>query len=108
MEQTIEAELAQARVARQQGNLGQVRVCARRAAAIAIRARYGWPGDALKRLRRLEAEPGTPAAVGAAAVRLTTKVDENHQLPFDNDPVEDARLIIAYLTPAFGSPSPDA
>ena len=107
MEQQIEAELVQARAAQRQGSLGQARVCARRAAALAIRAWSGQSGDALKQLRLLEADLVQPESVRSAARRLATKVDYNHQLPFDNDPIEDARIIVAHLTPASGTPSPD-
>lgn len=96
MREQIEAELALARAARAGGNEGKARVCARRAAGLAIKECYGWPGDALKRLKRLQVEPGVPAAVREAAQRLTTKVDQNHKVPFDNDPIEDALLIIAH------------
>jgi len=83
-------------------NPGRARVCARRAAGWAIRAWYqqrdgpGWSGDALKQLIRLRADPAVPAALHAAAERLTAKVDLEHQLPFTNDPLEDARGIIAW------------
>ncbi|MBM2849365.1 MAG: hypothetical protein HW418_2307 [Anaerolineales bacterium] len=51
---TVERELAQAHKARAAGNEGQARVCARRAAGIALREWYkrrlgsGWHGDAVK------------------------------------------------------------
>jgi hypothetical protein len=35
--------------------------------------------------------------VQAAAARLTTKVDFDHALPFDDDPLVDAELIITYV-----------
>lgn len=99
----IEIELARAQTARQNGNLGRARVCARRAAGIAIREWYqrragsGWQGDALKQLQRLQADRLAPENVRAAARRLTTVVDLDHRLPFEDDPIEDARLIISRL-----------
>jgi hypothetical protein len=102
----IEAELAQARRAQAAGNLGQARVCARRAAGIALRARFGRAGDALKQLKLLEADLAQPESVRAAARRLSTKVDEHHQLPFTEDPLDDAQLIIAHLTPQPPLPTP--
>ncbi len=99
----IDAELAQARKAREAGNEGQARVCARRAAGVAIREWYrrrletGWHGDALKQLQRLQADPLTPENVRAAAQRLTTRVDFDHALPFADDPIEDARGIIEFV-----------
>jgi len=100
----VEKELAQAHKARAMGNEGQARVCARRAAGWAVRAWYqrrggsGWGGDAMKQLRRLLADDSVPEAVQAAAMRLTTKVDFDHSLPFEEDPVEDARNIVAFMS----------
>jgi hypothetical protein len=102
--------LAAGRAAQAAGNAGRARVCARRAAGLGIRAWFqrraaaradgaagGWGGDALAQLRRLQAEPAAPEAVRAAAERLTTKVDLEHQLPFDDDPLEDAGLILRFV-----------
>jgi len=99
----IADELARGRAAQAEGNAGLARVCARRAAGWAVKAwfqaRHGgqWGGDALTQLKRLQAEPEAPEAVRAAAARLTTKVDFDHALPFDDDPLIDAGLIIAYV-----------
>ena len=92
----ISLELDHAREAHAAGNAGQARVCARRAAGWAIRPRSGFSGDAIKQLKWLQGDVTAPEAVRAAALRLTTKVDTDHHLPFDNDPVEDAQLIIAF------------
>jgi len=102
----ISSEIAAGRLAQQSGNPGRARVCARRAAGLGIKAWYqqrgrpAWHGDALRQLRRLQSEPAVPAEVRAAAARLTTKVDFDHQLPFDNDPLADAELILTYVRPA--------
>jgi hypothetical protein len=104
----IEAELVRARTARLQGNAGMARVCARRAAGLAIRewyrkrSRSGWGGDALKQLQRLQADALAPEAIRAAARRLATKVDMDHRLPFEEDPIEDARGIIEHLSDDMG------
>jgi hypothetical protein len=101
----IEAELHAGRQALAAGNPGRARVCARRAAGLGIkdwyqrRASASWTGDALRQLQRLQAEPTTPAPVRAAAARLTTKVDRDHRLPFADDPLDDAQLILAYVRP---------
>ena len=100
----IAAELAHGRAV-PASNPGQARVCARRAAGWAVRAWYqqregpNWTGDALKQLHRLRADPAVPEALRAAAERLGTKVDHEHQLPFDNPPLDDADLIIAWVLP---------
>ena len=104
----IAAELAAGRQAQQAGNPGRARVCARRAAGLGIKAWYqrrgdaAWSGDAMRQLARLQADPLAPAEVRAAAARLTTKVDFDHQLPFDDDPLVDAERILAWLE----APSP--
>ena len=106
----IEAELTYAQAAMQAGNIGQARVCARRAAGMAVREWYRrrkgkgdsayWGGDALKQLQRLEADGLALERIRTAARRLTTKVDFDHNLPFDTNPIEDARLIIEYVRQA--------
>jgi len=78
-------------------------VCARRAAGLGIKGWYqrrgeaAWGGDAMKQLARLQADPLAPVEVRAAAARLATKVDFDHQLPFDDDPLVDAERILAWL-----------
>lgn len=96
----ITAELHAARQAQAAGNPGRARVCARRAAGWAVRAWYqqregpSWTGDALKQLRRLAGDAAVPEPVRAAAARLLTKVGHDHQVPFEEDPVEDAQMIV--------------
>jgi HEPN domain-containing protein len=105
-EARLERELARAEQARAAGQIGQARVCARRAAGLAIRAYYrrregvGWGGDALTQLRRLQRDAAVPEPVRAAAARLTTKVNFDHSLPFTEDPIEDARGIIGFVNGA--------
>jgi hypothetical protein len=104
----INHELTLAREAQQAANPGRARVCARRAAGWAVRAWYqaregsGWGGDAMKQLTRLGADGTVPEAVRQAAGRLLTKVDLDHSLPFDDDPVEDAERIIAHVSGGSG------
>jgi hypothetical protein len=99
----LKAEIADARRSYARGNYGRARVCARRAA--------GWSvgeylelhqlgeahGNALEHLKWLVEDAGTPEALRAAAIRLTTTIDEDGSLPFDQDPIEDAKLIIQGL-----------
>ncbi|MCC7360795.1 MAG: hypothetical protein IT317_15035 [Anaerolineales bacterium] len=98
----VAAELARGRAAQAAGLPGRARVCARRAAGLALKAWFqarsgeAWGGDAMKQLKRAQAEPAAPEAVRAAAERLTTKVDYDHALPFADDPLVDAELIIAF------------
>lgn len=102
----LERELQRALAAQAAGNAGQARVCARRAAGLAIRAYYqqrdgaGWGGDALAQLKRLQADEFVPERVRAAAARLATTVDFDHSLPFTEDPIEDAWGIIGFVSGA--------
>jgi len=104
LHERIEAELKRAEAARAAGNEGQARVCARRAAGLAIRAYYqkqgaaGWGGDAWTQLNRLKDDAAAPAEMRAKAVRLTTQVDHNHTLPFPEDVLEDARDLITFAS----------
>jgi hypothetical protein len=103
--------LEAARQARAAGNEGRARTCARRAAGLAIRAYYqkcegaGWGGDAMAQLSRLKADVAIPEALRAMATRLTTVVDFDHNLPFEDDLLLDARRIIDWLSE--GGPGPD-
>jgi hypothetical protein len=96
-------ELGKAWEARRAGNEGRARVCARRAAGLAIGAYYqrqagpGWGGDAMAQLGRLKVDEAVPVDVRAAAARLSTVVDLDHKLPFSEDPLGDARFILAFV-----------
>jgi hypothetical protein len=93
----IESELQQACEAQAAGKAGLARVCARRAAGMAIREWSGKMGDAMKQLRLLQMATGLPENIREAARRLSTKVQLDHTLPFESDPIEDARKIIEYV-----------
>lgn len=99
-------ELQRAREARQKGNEGMARVCARRAAGKALgpyalrRSHHDWGPAAFDRLKRIQSEPGVPAAVRAAAQRLTARITQDHVLPHPEDPIEDASTIIRFASEA--------
>ena len=99
----IEQELAAAEAARQDGNDGKARVCARRAVARATEAWLArlplprWHGDAMAHLRQIQQDASFPPPIRQAAERLSTPVTNQHAAPFTTDPVADARLIIAHL-----------
>ena len=96
----IEAELAKAARARDDGREGLARVCARRAAGWALRDYYvermgrPAPASALDLLRWLHADPSALPDLRRAAERLTVRVTEEHRLPHPEDPLSDARRII--------------
>ncbi len=93
----IQAELAYARAAREHGKEGRARVCARRAAGWAIAARYPeLPARSALVLLRWLATNG-PQELKQAAGRLVVGVDQDHQLPHPQDPLQDAALIVDSL-----------
>jgi hypothetical protein len=100
----IEQELAAAEAARQNSNDGKVRVCARRAVALATKAWMArlplprWRGDAMEHLRQIQQDASFPLPIRQAAKRLSTPVTRQHEAPFTTDPVADAKLIIAHLS----------
>ena len=97
------AELEQAEQARQAGNEGMARVCARRAAGIIV-AEYLYRQDlptlgpsAFDRLNYLIAMPGTSAENRAIAGNLLLRVDKDHNLPIDVDLIAEARKLALNL-----------
>ncbi len=101
----LQAEFERAEDARARGNEGQARVCARRAAGIAIReylARRGAPipsASAYDLLRYLGEQPDTPPHLQQAAAYLTLRVTEAFKLPTDADLIAEARRLCAALLP---------
>jgi hypothetical protein len=101
--QGVTAELERARAALSAGNDGKARVCARRAAGIALRAFYlsaageGWKGDTVSLLLKASGDPGIPADARSASLRLTTPVTRKDTAPFSTDPIADARLIVSTI-----------
>lgn len=80
-----------------------VRVCARRAAGIALRTwceahgRKALRTDAMSLLHDIVANESVPAAVREAARRLTTRVTEQFTSRFSSHPLDDATIIINYF-----------
>jgi hypothetical protein len=99
----IEAELAHAEAARQDGFEGRARVCARRAAGIAIRAyaekhQLDLPfSSAYDLLHALEHLPGIPEEARQAARILTERVDTDFNLPAEMDLIAETRRLVNAL-----------
>lgn len=100
----IEHELTTAGIALTAGNDGKARVCARRAAGLAITwfcsqfPRPAWHTDAMSQLRHLKDDESFSSDVRDAATRLTTRITERFTYPFSTDPIEDARIIVNAIT----------
>jgi hypothetical protein len=99
---SIRNEMSAAHEARAKGNEGMVRVCARRAAGIAIafwlqQHPRPWRADAVSRLRSIHTEPDLPESIRAAAGRLAARVRGDFTPAFPEDPLNDAWTIIGEL-----------
>ena len=99
----IQAELERAKQARAKNNEGQARVCARRAAGIAIRdyltrRRTHIPStSAYDLLNLLKDDPLLPSELKLIADHLTVRVTEEFKLPVDVDLVAEARVLCEWL-----------
>lgn len=95
----IEAEFKKAEQARANGNEGQARVCARRAAGIAIREYLTRRGirppsvSAYDLLNFLKQDPDLPAHLKLIADHLTLRVTEEFKLPVKADLVAEAQTL---------------
>lgn len=93
----IIAELERASQARQRGNDGQARVCARRAAGIAIREYLTRRGirppnaSAYDLLNLIKDDPLLSPGLKRIADHLTLRVTEEFKLPVDVDLVAEAK-----------------
>ena len=99
----LENEFDLAQLARDQGNEGKARVCARRAAGIAIREYFARQGrsvhtsSAYDLLRMLAKEPNISPDLSRAAAYLTLRVTEDFKLPVEVDLMVEARNLCNWL-----------
>jgi HEPN domain-containing protein len=99
----LELEFERAKTARARGNEGQARVCARRAAGIAIREYYARRGQSVRTpsaydlLNLLIEEPHLSPDIKQAAAYLTLRVTEEFKLPVDVDLLDEARKLCDFL-----------
>jgi hypothetical protein len=99
----IQAEFEKATHARGLGNEGQARVCARRAAGIAIREYLNRRGtrppsvSAYDLLNMLKADPLLSPDLKVIAEHLTLRVTEEFKLPVNADLVEEAKYFCKEL-----------
>ena len=95
----IAAELQKAEQARARGNEGQARVCARRAAGIAIREYLIRKGirppsaSAMDLLNLLKEDPLLSPDLKLIADHLTLRVTEEFKLPINADLIAEARTL---------------
>ncbi|MFZ1518228.1 MAG: hypothetical protein WAU11_05605 [Ignavibacteriaceae bacterium] len=97
------AELLQGEQAKEIGNIGQTRVCARRACGMAIEhwlefhQHKNWGASAITMLTKLQEDHRMPKDIRDAAERLTKKVDNNFETGIEEDPLNDGKIIIEYF-----------
>jgi hypothetical protein len=95
----LKAELERAEAARAAGNQGRMRVCARRAAGIAIREYFSRRGESLPSssaydlLNYLKGQPAISPDLQRAGTYLTLRVTEAFQLPVEVDLLAEARRL---------------
>ncbi len=100
----LQQEFEKARQARVNKNEGQARVCARRAAGIAIREYLTRQGtkvpsmSAYDLLNLLKEDPLIPADMQLIVDHLTVRVTEEFELPFDADLIAESRILCNWLT----------
>ncbi|HCB01458.1 MAG TPA: hypothetical protein DEP19_03660 [Anaerolineae bacterium] len=96
-------ELEQAQKARERGNEGQARVCARRATGIAIKDYLTRKGiqppsvSAYDLLNYMKEEPLLPPDLKLVAEHLTVRVTEEFKLPIDADLIAESRQLCEWL-----------
>ena len=101
----LASEFENAERARADGNEGRARVCARRAAGIAIReyfARRGIPfsgTSAYDLLGRLIESPEISPDLKKNCIHLTLRVSEDFDLPVNVDLIEESRQLCSALLP---------
>jgi HEPN domain-containing protein len=99
----INAEFEKAEEARARGNEGQARVCARRAAGIAVREYLLRQGirppsmSAYDLLNQLKGDPDLAPGLKQIADHLTLRVTEEFKLPVNADLVAEARIFCEEL-----------
>ncbi len=99
----IENEISLAKRALVEENTGKARVCARRAAGIAIsywlesHPEINWGESAISLLNNLKVNKLMPDKIREAAVRLTTSVKNKSSKEFTEDPLQDSGIIIKYF-----------
>ncbi len=99
----IQSEFERAAQAREKGNEGQARVCARRAAGIAIREYYARRGiqprssSAYDLQNALKDEKNIPDEMLKITEHLTLRVNEEFKLPINADLVEEAKKLCEWI-----------
>ncbi len=104
-QEELNTEFERALQARAKNNEGQARVCARRAAGLAIRESLTRRGirppsiSAFDLLNLLKFDPLLPPDIHLVVDHLTVRVTEDFKLPVEADLVAEARALCKWLLP---------
>ena len=93
----VEMELLNARQARNSGNEGKARVCARRAVGLALFASGIAHSRSLYAIQSFIENQNIPEEIRLLALPLLEKVDENHLLESGFDLIDCAQKIIVFI-----------
>jgi hypothetical protein len=102
----FEDEIHRAEVARDEGNEGRARVCARRAAGIILieyfrRRGISPPGTSvIDYLKQTRVIPGLPPRVREIAEHLLLRINSLRHLPVDTDLIDKTRQLLDLLLPS--------
>ena len=104
-QEQIKEEFKRAAQSRARKNEGQARVCARRAAGIAIRESLSRKGirpqstSSYDLLNLIKDNPLLPTEMKSIVEHLTLRVTEEFKLPIEVDLVSESRLLCRWLLP---------
>lgn len=99
----VDKELYRAEQARSSGNEGMARVCARRAASVALGKYFnqrGFPNvgaSVIERIKIFNSLPETSSRAREVTNHLLLRVNEDHKLPIDIDLIEETRWLADYI-----------
>jgi hypothetical protein len=103
LREALDLELENAHTSRREGNEGKARVCARRATGLAIRVHFEEMEESipttntLRLLKWFADQPQFSDELRKAASRLTVHVTTGHNLPHQEDLLEDAKFLITAM-----------
>ena len=104
LDSEIRLELEHALASRQIGNEGKARVCARRAAGMAVKQFFQRNSTEIQKDSAYELIlafsnlPGLPSIIKKSASNLTKRVSKSFELPEGVDLIEDAERLCDYLS----------
>lgn len=99
----VYSEIKAGKAAKDTGNIGKARVCARRGCGMAIEhwleqnPNKNWGASAISKLTKLQEDRTIPKIIREAAERLTKRVDKNFETAIVEDPLKDGETIIEYF-----------